>query len=223
VLVIIGLIVGGVLVGRDLVKAAQVRNYISTIESLKTAVNTFRGKYNCLPGDCANGTTFFTATHNGDGDGIYDTDSNTSFNSWSSEITEANNQLALAGLIKLAPFDRTDGTVMDVSKGWLNLKSNTGLFLVSDSGINYVRVGGGQQYPGDHGTWISLNGSGATPIEAWTIDNKLDDGLPRSGSIINRTELDSFAYTGECSNASAYDLITYTTSTQCGLMIKAGF
>src|SRR3982751_930235 len=51
VLVIIGLIVGGVLVGQDLIRAAEVRATISQIEKYNTAVNTFRGKYNALPGD----------------------------------------------------------------------------------------------------------------------------------------------------------------------------
>ena len=51
VLVIIGLIVGGVLVGQDLIRAAGVRATISQIEKYQTAVNTFRGKYGYLPGD----------------------------------------------------------------------------------------------------------------------------------------------------------------------------
>ncbi len=50
-LVIIGLIVGGVLVGQDLIRAAEVRAPITQIEKYNTAVNTFRGKYGYLPGD----------------------------------------------------------------------------------------------------------------------------------------------------------------------------
>jgi len=77
VLVIIGLIVGGVLVGQDLIKAAQIRAQISQIEKFNTAVNTFYGKYGALPGDIqpALVTQFgFTASPNrsgtvGDGDG----------------------------------------------------------------------------------------------------------------------------------------------------------
>jgi prepilin-type N-terminal cleavage/methylation domain-containing protein len=53
VLVIIGLIVGGVLVGQDLIKAAEVRAQISQIEHYQTAANTFRLKYGALPGDIA--------------------------------------------------------------------------------------------------------------------------------------------------------------------------
>lgn len=51
VLVIIGLIVGGVLVGRDLISSATVRAQIAQIEKLQTAKNTFLGKYGYLPGD----------------------------------------------------------------------------------------------------------------------------------------------------------------------------
>ena len=51
VMVIIGLIIGGILVGRDLINVAAIRSQISQIEQYQTAVNTFRGKYGYLPGD----------------------------------------------------------------------------------------------------------------------------------------------------------------------------
>ena len=50
-LVIIGLIVGGILVGQDLIRAAEVRAQITQIEKFNSAVNTFRGKYSAIPGD----------------------------------------------------------------------------------------------------------------------------------------------------------------------------
>ncbi len=51
VLVIIGLVVSGILVGRDLIGASQVRRQVSQIEQFKTATTTFRNKYGGLPGD----------------------------------------------------------------------------------------------------------------------------------------------------------------------------
>ena len=51
VLVIIGLIVGGVLVGKDLITAATLRSQISQIEKYNTATRTFELKYGYLPGD----------------------------------------------------------------------------------------------------------------------------------------------------------------------------
>lgn len=74
VLVIIGLIVGGVLVGKDLIEAAKIRSQVSQIEKYQTAANTFRLKYNCIPGDCKDAANFGlpargTWPGQGDGDG----------------------------------------------------------------------------------------------------------------------------------------------------------
>jgi len=54
VLVIIGLIVGGVLTGQSLTRAAEVRAQLTQIEKYNSAVNTFRSKYGALPGDLNN-------------------------------------------------------------------------------------------------------------------------------------------------------------------------
>lgn len=51
VLVIIGLIVGGILVGRDLISSAGIRATIGQLETYNTAVHTFEAKYNAIPGD----------------------------------------------------------------------------------------------------------------------------------------------------------------------------
>lgn len=52
--------------GRDLIKASEIRSQISQIEEFKTAVNTFRVKYGYLPGDMppsqASQLGFFTFT-----------------------------------------------------------------------------------------------------------------------------------------------------------------
>ena len=66
VLVIIGLIVGGVLVGQDLIRAAEMRAIHGDWTKFETARQTFRLKYNCIPGDCANAATLGLGT-NGDG------------------------------------------------------------------------------------------------------------------------------------------------------------
>jgi len=76
VLVIIGLIIGGVMVGRDLIEASKIRAQITQISDIETQMNTFRVKYNCLPGDCINAAEFFGASfgpnaiNNGNGDNI---------------------------------------------------------------------------------------------------------------------------------------------------------
>src|ERR1700735_2399062 len=51
VLVIIGLIIGGILTGQDLIKAAEQRATLAQVEKYNTAVNTFRNKFGGIPGD----------------------------------------------------------------------------------------------------------------------------------------------------------------------------
>ncbi len=73
VLVIIGLIVGAVLVGQDLIRAASVRATVTQIEKYNTAVNTFRGKFGYLPGDInATAATQFGFAARGAGEGSGD-------------------------------------------------------------------------------------------------------------------------------------------------------
>src|SRR5579883_3383059 len=79
VLIIIGLIVGGILTGRDLIDAAARRAQISQIEKYNTAVHTFQVKYGYLPGDIPDpyATNFGFASRgssqgSGDGDGMID-------------------------------------------------------------------------------------------------------------------------------------------------------
>ena len=72
VLVIIGLVVGGVLVGRDLIRAAELQSVITDVNKITTAVNTFRGKYNALPGDMTNATAIWGSAGGDSGDNYTD-------------------------------------------------------------------------------------------------------------------------------------------------------
>jgi prepilin-type N-terminal cleavage/methylation domain-containing protein len=53
VLVIVALLVGGVVSGRQLVRNAEVQKTFGEAQGFAAAANTFRVKYGCLPGDCA--------------------------------------------------------------------------------------------------------------------------------------------------------------------------
>jgi len=51
VLVIIGLIIGGILKGQEIIESSRQKNVITQIDAVRAAVNTFADKYNALPGD----------------------------------------------------------------------------------------------------------------------------------------------------------------------------
>ena len=75
VLVIIGLIVGGIVVGRELIKVAELRAILAQKDKFTAAVNTFKIKYNALPGDMFPSTAakfgMFTFTGIGAGIGLF--------------------------------------------------------------------------------------------------------------------------------------------------------
>jgi prepilin-type N-terminal cleavage/methylation domain-containing protein len=65
VLVIIGLILGGILYGRDMIRIAELRHFNKQLEEYLTAVRTFQNKYNCLPGDCDHANILWPQTPEG--------------------------------------------------------------------------------------------------------------------------------------------------------------
>ncbi len=70
VLVIIGLLLGGVLKGQELITGARVRNLISQQDGIKAAFFGFQDRYRALPGDYAAASTNINGvTIAGDGNG----------------------------------------------------------------------------------------------------------------------------------------------------------
>jgi prepilin-type N-terminal cleavage/methylation domain-containing protein len=72
VLVIIGLLLGGVLKGQELITSARVRNLISQQDGVKAAFFGFQDRFRALPGDYATASTNLKCTAtclNGNGNG----------------------------------------------------------------------------------------------------------------------------------------------------------
>lgn len=103
VLVILGLLVGGVLSGRSLIHASELRAVTTERDKFTAAVYAFRDKYFQLPGDLSNAYQFWGATCgtntstastgcNGDGGGTISLTNGEAVNAWE--------HLARAGLIE---------------------------------------------------------------------------------------------------------------------------
>lgn len=208
VLIIIGLVAGGILIGRDLIRAAELRSLHRQYQEFATAANTFRLKYDCLPGDCDHAITLFGAapgcpplsgspafyfsdtpgvpTCNGDGDSYLDA-AQTLY-----EVTTFWQHLADAGLI-----------AGHYSGGWSSLGTpwigglNTPLAF--DSNIHWMVVDGDQWIlfspPGTPPSLVPMsvgvlfepitntNAKPFTSQEAAAHDTKFDDGTPIAGNI----------------------------------------
>ncbi len=200
VLVIIGLVVGGILVGRDLIAAAAVRGQISQIEQYQQAVNTFRGKYGYIPGDIPDpeatqfGFTLPSYVQDeapdlylaGNGNGLLDTAPNDYDNDgwhyYSGEGSVFMKHLVQAKLITStypeAKIGR-NGHIAAWSGGWGGGMQQTNLY-----GRGYMD---GKNYfavfidPMDSSTGSA---SVLTVKEAYAMDSKMDDGLPQTGRVL---------------------------------------
>jgi len=202
VLVIIGLIVGGVLVGQDLIKAAEIRATIGQYEKYNSAMNTFRTKYNGMPGDLssAQATAFgiyssaATTTGLGDGNGLITDTAGTNINAPVGETLIIWRHLSDASLI-----DGSYGTGLTASTAQMAASPTPNLYLPSaklgrgnywiagsSAGLNYYGlVNPGTMVTGAAATasYAVAAGGGVTPIEAYNIDIKLDDGAPVTGIV----------------------------------------
>ena len=70
VLLIIGVIAGGMLKGRDLIEVAQVRSVVNDYQNIQNVIESYINSYGALPGDDATASEKFQNVSNGDGDGI---------------------------------------------------------------------------------------------------------------------------------------------------------
>ncbi len=201
VLVIIGLLVGGVLLGNDLIKAAEIRSTIKQSEDFQTAIKTFQLKYNCLPGDCRDAAQFGFQTRtgasgHGDGNGFYENCN--PLTGWYLQGCETLlfwRDLSEANLISGGFSSATDANDT-ISSANLPLyfptsKVGSGYFMVWNS-TNIV-VANIRQYQ-NYMSIVNVNGSvdisGITPLpsmtphQAMAIDTKVDDAMPVSGKIL---------------------------------------
>ena len=62
VLVIIGLLLGGVLKGQELINQAKIKNVINDINGVTAAVQAYQDRYRALPGDDPGAAGRWTAT-----------------------------------------------------------------------------------------------------------------------------------------------------------------
>ncbi len=72
VLVIIGLLLGGILKGQEMITQAKIKNLINDFNGVTVAVTSYQDRYRALPGDDPNATTRWTtqAPVSGNGDGV---------------------------------------------------------------------------------------------------------------------------------------------------------
>lgn len=200
VLVIIGLIAAGVLVGRDLIKAAQIRATISQLDQFNTATMAFKDKYENLPGDItfAQATQFnFTPTYRTDvatpcpgyqgvlhGNGVLESCGNGD-GQMAYIIRELGmywRDLSSSGMIPQQFVTAVDDNTMNTNPNLLIPKAKIGnaywvVFGSTNYGGNYFLLSGITL-----STYAAM-GHQLGAADAYSFDTKLDDGLPMTGKV----------------------------------------
>lgn len=208
VLVIIGLIIGGVLVGQDLIKAAEIRATITQMEKYNAAVNTFRDKFGGMPGDLLQSRAVQfaiepdAATNRpgtdgaGDGDGLIECGNGTTQTKQGLgfETRAFWSDLTQADLIPDAVTPLADGALAVVARAdtaailaaaelpQSKLRETTFFHVYPVNGRNFYYLGGATAVTTVTGVVTLANGVSA--LEASSIDEKMDDGDGDSGTVM---------------------------------------
>lgn len=203
VLVIIGLIVGGILKGQEVIESARQKNMATLYDQLRSAQNTFVDRYRALPGDYNEASTKIHASMvNGNQNGYLGT--GTGFTSVAGiagadgsvgEYQAYFNMLIAAGLFGGGQITAGTSAITGFSGGAVESPFPAGPW--SNSGLSAIQGTheGLTAAPAPVTTiWLRLANTSATinaaaaPLtaaSAFQIDSKFDDGLPGTGRIRN--------------------------------------
>jgi prepilin-type N-terminal cleavage/methylation domain-containing protein len=192
VITIIGLIVGGTLVGKDLIRAAQLRAQVRQIQHYGVAVNTFRDKYRALPGDmqanlAASSGFFPRSGADGHGDGNYIISGCSSIDPVGCENLMFWSDLSNARMIADTISTSVDGpmvtTTFAESMAYMpapKMISNSTIGVTANSNSEHwfyiIRIG-----------WMnggSLMTYRVDAIDAFNLDAKLDNANPMTGVVM---------------------------------------
>ena len=206
VLVIIGLIVSSVLVGQDLIKSAELRATTTQYNQFQAGVNTFLGKYNALPGDVS--TDFGLGAGQGDGDGKIE---NSTGNGTAGTITTNVQDFApasdgestdfwahlTASGKEMIPGGYDGGNTAEITvnipqmkfggAGWMAMyydhdrhDDNATAATASNDQLNKHYFATGLVSALTNALTIEYS---FVPLDAFGIDDKIDDGVPNSGAV----------------------------------------
>lgn len=246
VIVILGLIAGGVMWGRELIRNSELASIISDREKYISAFNNFKTQYLGVPGDIENATSFWgnncgatatgTETCDGNGDGRIDGLAANSSDAY--ERFSAIKQLANAKLITGNYSGRSvDATCCKQVVGW-----NIPETKINGVGITFLYYDVPNDYP-TYGIFDGLYGhvmvvgrgretpqvsTGSalpafTPLEMSSIDLKIDDGKPGYGTVMSFEN--GSTYVANCATTAVADTAVYDiarTTQECSIIMKMG-
>ncbi|MGH8520332.1 MAG: prepilin-type N-terminal cleavage/methylation domain-containing protein [Gammaproteobacteria bacterium] len=199
VLVIIGLLLGGILKGQELITAARVRNLASQAAGVQTAYYGFVDRYRAVPGDMQ-GTQACTAISNtvcgvgGNGNGtIASSTSTTDPTPWT-EASAAWAHMAAAGFLQgnYAGTATADGTTGGAYRDLTILQAPINTFN------GFLLLATTSEYsPAGLAPRLHLITGREVPVNVMReMDVKMDDSLPNTGILRSAPQTATAAFPG---------------------------
>ena len=201
VLVIIGLLLGGILKGQELINNAKVKNMIGYQESLRASWYAFIDRYEAVPGDWTRASQFLAvnnvAVTDGAGDGFLNED----------ESPLVFTHLVAAGFIRCAVCDDGLGT----NSPWIGNNNPSGDDTRPDTENSPTNSYGGVVAIFHDASYYHGRNSGRLQAQllahsgprvpsnlARDVDNKIDDGFANAGDV----RMNSFSSQENTGNAA---------------------
>lgn len=176
-IVIIGLVVGGILAGADLIRSSKRQEVIKEYGRFDAAVNNFYLKYNGIPGDFARATSFWPTASNGNGDGRIDY--NGSFVA-TGEEHYAWQHMVLAGMIE-GDYNGAGADLESIPEskfdGYYRISYQSNVYEISDNMISLNGLKNGIP----NGPIFSLS-------DMNSIEKIIDDGKADKGKVLGFNE-----------------------------------
>jgi prepilin-type N-terminal cleavage/methylation domain-containing protein len=212
VIAIIALLAGGIVMGKSVMRAAELRTVLSTLDEYTQAIGKFQEKYGELPGDMSRATQVWGAhatcpgsnltpsvgveTCDGNGDGfIGHNPSVAPTNNWL-ETYRAWQHLAASGLITGRFTGVPSNTGFPSIAEGVNVADGkvTGTVVAVTRGVD---AGNGTVFPSNYGNYLEFgkvsapsgttswsSGGAISGKELFNLDAKIDDGLPATGKVM---------------------------------------
>lgn len=186
VLVIIGLLLGGVLKGQELINSAKVKNLATDFKNVPIYIYGYQDKYKALPGDDANVTTHLGASATPGapastlGNGLIDGNWDDGVPGSTVAANTASESFVFWQHIRMAGFG--PGATLTSDPAYLPTNAVGGHIGVTNSVTNNPTAANGT-YPALVGTYIVCSDSIPGKF-AKQLDTTLDDGNTQTGSVM---------------------------------------
>jgi prepilin-type N-terminal cleavage/methylation domain-containing protein len=171
VLVIIGLLLGGILKGQEMITQAKIKNVVNDFNGITVAVTSYQDRYRFLPGDDKGASVRWTtqAPQSGDGDGVIAGNYNVVMTAAPTAAQESNlfwQHLRIAGFVP--------GSTTGAGSGVQPPNAAGGIMGVQ----NAVTAGIGLGFTG-----LTICSANIPDKIASAVDTQMDDGNSQTGQI----------------------------------------